>query len=237
MSNQITSIPKHVAIIPDGNRRWAKNNGLKPWEGHEEGAKNTEKLVRFALENGIDCITFWGSSLDNLTKRPLRERQALLDIYSRYFEKLIGGKEIHEQEARINIIGRWEEQLPESLKKILKEGIEKTKNYKKKILNFMLAYDGDDEMIRAIQNIIDNCEKGMEITAEVVKENLMTKDIPAVDYLIRTGGEPHLSAGFMMWDTADAQLYFSEKMYPDFGTSEFQEALEEYARRQRRFGV
>jgi undecaprenyl diphosphate synthase len=236
MSNQFTSLPRHVAIIPDGNRRWAKNNDLKPWDGHEEGAKNTEKLVRFALENGINCITFWGSSLDNLTKRPLREKQALLDIYSRYFEKLIESKEVHEQEARINIFGRWEEQFPESLKKVLKEGIERTKNYKKKILNFMLAYDGDDEMIQAIQNIVDNCEKGIKITAEIVKENLMTRDIPAVDYLIRTGGEPHLSAGFMMWDTADAQLYFSEKMYPDFGASEFQEALDEYARRRRKFG-
>jgi len=236
MAIEAQNLPQHVAIIPDGNRRWAKKNGLKPWEGHEEGAKNTEKLVRFALENGINCITFWGSSLDNLTKRPLRERQALLDIYSRYFEKLIKGKEIHEQEARINIIGRWEEQFPESLKKVLRDGVEKTKNYKKKILNLMLAYDGDDEMIRAIQNILDSCEKGMKITAKVVKKNLMTRDIPAVDYLIRTGGEPHLSAGFMMWDTADAQLYFSEKMYPDFGADEFQEALEEYARRRRKFG-
>ncbi|HCP08969.1 MAG TPA: di-trans,poly-cis-decaprenylcistransferase [Candidatus Moranbacteria bacterium] len=236
MLEEKNNLPNHIAIIPDGNRRWAKERGMEPWEGHEEGAKNTENLVRFALENGVNCITFWGSSLDNLTKRPLIEKKALLDIYGRYFKKLMEGKEIHEHETRINIIGRWEEQFPESLKNILKEGIEKTKNYKKKVLNFMLAYGGDDEMIRAVQKILDNCERGMSVTAETIKNNLMTKDLPKVDYLIRTGGEPHLSAGFMMWDTADSQLYFSEDMYPDFGPEKFKEALDEYARRQRRFG-
>ena len=86
MSKEIANLPNHVAIIPDGNRRWAKARGRKPWDGHEEGAKNTENLVRFALENGINCITFWGSSIDNLTKRPLQEKRALLEIYERYFK-------------------------------------------------------------------------------------------------------------------------------------------------------
>jgi undecaprenyl diphosphate synthase len=174
--------------------------------------------------------------LENLTKRPLEEKRALLDVYARYFQKLINSREIYEHEAKINIIGRWEEQFPESLKKILQEGVEKTKEHKKKVLNFMLAYQGDDEMIQAVQRIADSFEKGVKITGEMIKNNLMTKDIPAVDYLIRTGGEPHLSAGFMMWDTADAQLYFSEKMYPDFGEEEFAEAIAEFERRERRHG-
>jgi undecaprenyl diphosphate synthase len=236
MSDKTTAIPNHVAIIPDGNRRWARAKGLDPWAGHEAGAKNTEQLIKTASESGIKCITFWGSSLDNLTKRPLAEKQALLDIYKRYFQRIIESKEIFEQETRINIIGRWQEQFPETLKKILEEGIEKTKNHQKKLLNFMLAYEGDDEIAEAVQNIAENYEKGEKITAETIKKNLWTKDLPPVDYLIRTGGEPHLSAGFMMWDTADAQLYFSEKMYPDFNADEFKKALEEYARRQRRFG-
>ncbi|MFA6973403.1 MAG: polyprenyl diphosphate synthase [Parcubacteria group bacterium] len=236
MDKETQNLPKHVAIIPDGNRRWAKGKGLEPWDGHEEGAKNTEKLVRFALNQGIDCITFWGSSLDNLNKRSMSEKMALLGIYEKYFKKLIDGAEIHENETRISIIGRWEEQFPESLKKILQEGIERTKHYQKKMLNFMLAYEGDDDMLQAVQNIVNNCEKGLKITSEVIKANLMTRDVPTVDYLIRTGGEPHNSAGFMMWETADAQLYFAEEMYPDFGPERFQEALDEYARRQRRFG-
>jgi len=230
------NIPNHIAIIPDGNRRWARAKGLQPEEGHEAGAKNVENLIRFASDKGIKCLTFWGSSRDNLTKRPMKEKLALLDIYERYFKKLIEGKEIYENEVRINIFGRWEEQFPDSLKNILKDGIEKTQHFKKRILNFMLAYEGDDDMLQAVQKIIDQCGKSMKVTAEMIKENLMTKDIPAVDYLIRTGGEPHNSAGFMMWDTADSQLYFSEKNFPDFGEKEFEEALKDYARRGRRFG-
>jgi len=236
MTKEILDIPKHLAIIPDGNRRWAKERGLKPWEGHEAGAKNTEDLVRFVLKNDIYCTTFWGSSIDNITKRPLKEKMALLDIYKRYFKKLISDKDIHEQEVRINIIGRWEEHFPTSLKKVLQDGVERTKNYKNKVLNFMLAYEGDDEMIRAIQNIVDTCGKGMKVTSEVVKHNLLTKDLPPVDYMVRTGGEPHLSAGFMMWDMADAQLYFSEENFPDFNETKLRAALDEYASRQRRFG-
>lgn len=230
------NLPNHVAIIPDGNRRWAKEKGMKPWEGHEAGAKNTERLIKFALKKGINCMTFWGSSIDNITKRPMEEKMALLDIYGKYFKELIGGEDIYKYEVKINVIGRWEEYFPEALKKILRDGMEKTKNFKKKTLNLMLAYSGTDEIIQAMQNIKDKYKNGTRITAEIIKENLMTKDIPAVDYLIRTGGEPHLSAGFMMWDAADAQLYFSESFFPDFGPEKFEEALEEYARRQRRFG-
>lgn len=230
------NIPKHVAIIPDGNRRWAKSKGKKPWEGHEAGAENMEKLVEAAHKIGIDCLTFWGSSVNNLAKRPMDEKRALLNIYEKYFKRLIESKEIYKNETCINVIGRWEEQLPESLKKIIRDGIEKTKHFKKRNLNFMVAYSGTDEMVQAAQKIKDKYEKGTKITAEILKENLMTADIPAVDLLIRTGGEPHNSAGFMMWDTAESQLYFSEKMFPDFGAKEFKEAIEEYQRRERRLG-
>ena len=228
--------PRHVAIIPDGNRRWARAKNLKPWEGHEAGAKNLEKLVSFALEKGLHCLSFWGSSLDNLKKRPFQEKKALLDIYKRYFERLMESKEIRDKEVRINVIGRWEEQFPESLKKTIQGVMNKTKNYKKRILNLLLAYSGTDEMVQAMQDIKSKYKSGTKITAEIIKENLMTHDIPTVDFIIRTGGEPHLSAGFMMWDSANAQLYFSEKNFPDFNENEFGKALEDYAQRQRRFG-
>ncbi|HAI74231.1 MAG TPA: di-trans,poly-cis-decaprenylcistransferase [Candidatus Moranbacteria bacterium] len=231
------NLPNHIAIIPDANRRWARERGIPPWKGHEAGAENFEKLISYSLKKGIQCLSIWGSSIDNLTKRPLEEKKALLDIYKKYFTKMLEGKEIIENEARVNFIGRWEDQFPDSLKKIIYEVIEKTKNYQKRILNFMLAYNGTDDMLSAIEKINAKYEKGIKITAEVIKENLMTANIPAVDFVIRTGGEPHNSAGFMMWDTADAQLYFSPEKFPDFNEEKFQEALEEYARRQRRFGV
>lgn len=236
MEREIEKIPRHIAVIPDGNRRWAKERGMKPWEGHEAGARNMEELIKNALKRKIACLSFWGSSVDNLEKRPLEEKMALLDIYDRYLKRLMESKEIHEEETRVNFIGRWEEQFPESLKKTIRELIEKTRDYKKRALNFFLAYNGDDEMLMAISKILEKYEKGKRITAEALKENLMTRELPAVDYLIRTGGEPHLSAGFMMWDIANAQLYFSEEKFPDFNPEKFDEALFEFERRGRRFG-
>lgn len=233
---QKENLPRHVVIIPDGNRRWAVERGLKPWEGHEAGAQNTEKLIREARAIGIKEISFWGSSLENLSKRPLMERQALLRIYEIYFKKLLESDDIHKDEARIRFIGHWAEQFPDSLKNIMSECLETTKNYGKYFLNFFLAYSGTDEMRLAFRKVASVLKQGEAVTDEVIKENLMTRELPPVDLLIRTGGDPHLSAGFMMWDMADAQLYFSDKYFPDFDEVAFREAIADYVARQRRFG-
>lgn len=230
------NLPIHITIIPDGNRRWAKKRGLELWKGHEEGALNTEKLVRYAFNAGIKHLSFWGSSLDNIKKRPFLETRALMKIYEKYFSKLLKSDDIHKNQARINIIGKWREQFPAKLKKILEKAIDGTKSYKNYNLNFFLAYNGDDEMIEAVKKISKKISEAGKITAETIKENLMTKDLPPVDLLVRTGGEPHLSVGFMMWDIANSQLYFSEKLYPDFNEKEFGKAIEEYQRRERRMG-
>lgn len=229
-------IPNHVVIIPDGNRRWAKERNLEPWIGHEEGAKNTEKLLRRALKKGIKCFSLWGSSLENLTRRPLAEKRALLRIYEEYFDKLLHSADIHDNKVKINFIGRWEEQFPNSLKKIMHECINATKDYSGHMLNFFLAYSGDDEMLEAIKQIVKKGIAAEKISFEDIKQNLMTRKLPPVDFMIRTGGEPHLSAGFMMWDIANAQLYFSEKYYPDFNEEQLDEALEDFAKRGRRLG-
>jgi len=230
-------LPKHVVIIPDGNRRWAKERGLKPWEGHVAGAENTEILLRKALKIGLECISMWGSSRENLAKRPLAESRELLRIYEEYFTKLLKSDDIHEHQVKINFIGKWEEQFPESLKKVLHDCLEATKNYSEHVLNFFLAYSGDDEMVDAIKKIIKKGVPAESISEEMIKDNLLTGALPAVDYMIRTGGEPHLSAGFMMWETANAQLYFSEKYFPDFGAEEFGVAIEDFIRRERRLGA
>lgn len=236
MSEILKKIPDHVVIIPDGNRRWAKERGLDPWIGHEEGAKNTEVLLRKALKMGVKCFSLWGSSLENLTKRPLQEKMALLRIYEEYFNKLLSSSDIHDNEVKINFIGRWEEQFPSSLKKVMHECVKVTEGYSKHMLNFFLAYSGDDEMIQAVRKIVEKGIATKDVTAETIKRNLMTKDLPPVDFMIRTGGEPHLSAGFMMWDIANAQLYFSENYYPDFGVEKLEEALDDYKNRGRRLG-
>ena len=230
------SLPSHIAIIPDGNRRWAKEKNLEPWEGHKAGAGKLEQLARWAFDNGIFCLSFWGSSLKNLEKRPLREKQELLKIYEEYFEKLIVDEDIHRNRVRINVIGKWESQFPTSLKKIILEGVEKTAHYDQHELNFFLAYSGDDEMLDAVRAIAGSGIDPKKITAETIKQNLMTNKLPAVDLLIRTGGEPHLSVGFMMWDIANSYLYFSKKYFPDFNETELSEAINEYSASGKRNG-
>lgn len=235
--DNMKQIPQHVAIIPDGNRRWARERGLQPWDGHEEGAKRIEEIVRAARRAGVKYISLWGSSVENMTKRPLRERQALLSVYERYFSKLINSDEIFHDQVRLNIIGNWRTQFPSSLVKILEDGIARTSMHDQYHMNFFLVYSGDEEMLEAIRSLVSDHNKSRDITKEEIKAHLMTRDLPPVDYLIRTGGEPHLSAGFMMWDIANAQLFFSQEYFPNFGVQQFQGAIDEYAQRARRLGV
>lgn len=231
------NIPKHVAIIPDGNRRWAKDRGLQPWEGHDMGAQMIEKIVIKARDMGVQHISIWGSSKENLVKRPLQERRELINIYTRYFEKLIASEEIRKDEVCLNVFGEWRDHLPKNLVNLLEDGIKKTKEHKKHFINFFLNYSGDDEMCLAIQHMIAEQSHLPHITKDVIKKYLFTKDLPPVDYLIRTGGEPHLSAGFMMWDIANAQLFFSHLYFPDFNDEEFENAIHDYTQRMRRRGA
>jgi len=230
-------IPRHVAIIPDGNRRWARAHSVEPWDGHMAGADIIEELARKARDIGIEYISFWGSSEENMKKRSLRERRELVKIYEKYFKKLMSSDDIFDDEICINVFGKWREQLPKKLVNIIEEGIEKTKNHKKYYLTFFLSYSGDEEMIDAIEKIAQSYEKGAKITKEIVKKHLLTRELPVVDYLIRTGGEPHLSAGFMMWDISNAQLFFSDEYFPDFNPEKFEKAIGEYVRRTRRLGA
>jgi undecaprenyl diphosphate synthase len=227
--------PKHVAIIPDGNRRWAKERGLEPWLGHEAGAKNIEEIIRKARELGIQELSLWGSSLENMTKRPVAEVQALLKIYQSHFQRILGSSEVQEGKVKIRIIGRWREQFPKALTLLLEQIEEKTKAATQHGLNIFLAYSGDDDMLNAVKILSQSQE--MNVTKDTLKAVLMTSDLPPVDYMIRTGGDPHLSTGFMMWDTANAELYFTETLFPDFNPEVFTEAVAEYTFRARRAGA
>ena len=171
--SKLKNIPTHIAIIPDGNRRWAKKKGLKSWEGHEAGAKNLEKVLKANLDLGVKYITFWGSSLDNLQKRPLREKRALLDIYRRYFLKLTNSEDIHKHQVRVNVIGKWEDQFPGAVKKIIRKCMARTEKYQKFFLNFLLAYSGDDELVEAANSLIEKYKGKMKrITARMIKDHL-----------------------------------------------------------------
>jgi undecaprenyl diphosphate synthase len=225
---------RHVAIIPDGNRRWARARGMEPWEGHEEGAKNTEALIREARRLGIREVSIWGSSMENMAKRPLREKQELLRIWQTYFTSLLSAPEIHADRCRVRIIGHWREQFPASLVELLSKLEDVTADYDQYYLNFFLAYSGDDDMLHAVQALWS--EDALPESIATIKSRLSTAELPPVDLLIRTGGEPHLSAGFLMLECANSQLAFPSVMYPDFGVAAFGEVLDEVAGRERRLG-
>lgn len=232
------NLPKHVAIIPDGNRRWAKKRGLLSFFGHRAGAKTSEKILNAALDLKIPYITFWGSSKDNIIKRSKEEVNFLFKIFENEFKKLVKNKRIHANKVKINVLGEWERYFPIEVKKAIKEAIEKTKNYNDYNLTFLLAYSGKDEMIEAIKKILKSEIRNpkLEIDGDLIKDNLWTKDLPLVDLIIRTGGDPHNSNGFMMWDTADSQLYFTDTLWPDFSPEEFKKAITAYSKIERRFG-
>ncbi|MEK7495975.1 MAG: undecaprenyl diphosphate synthase family protein, partial [Patescibacteria group bacterium] len=168
------SRPQHIVVVPDGNRRWAKKRGLPSFFGHKEGAKTTEKLLKAVLDLKIPYFTFWGSSLDNIAKRPAQEVQFLLKLFERYFKKLANSKEVNQNKIKINILGRWRELFPESVKQAMEEAIKKTKDYKNYQWTFLIAYSGVDEMTAAIQKITELRIKNRElrINKELIKNNL-----------------------------------------------------------------
>ena len=222
----------HVAIIPDGNRRWAKGKDKQPWQGHQAGFKSFEAILKRALELDIYCISFWGMSTDNRQKRPAREVLFLFRIFERVFKKALGSPTLKKHDVRINVIGQWRKQFPKRLVHFADKLIHDTRGRKKHMLNLLLCYDGKSEMMRALQKAILAKKRDA-----APKEYLYTNNLPPVDLVIRTGGDPHLSAGFMMWDVADAQLHFSKKLWPDFTPDDFERAVQDFLRRERRFGA
>ncbi|MBI3304771.1 di-trans,poly-cis-decaprenylcistransferase [Candidatus Parcubacteria bacterium] len=247
LSETELKIPNHVAIIPDGNRRWAKERGLPGWIGHRYGARAFLANVREALKLRVPNVSFWASSKDNITKREATEVRHLLAIYKREFARLAKSHEIHDNKVRVNILGEWRRLFPDEVCRVFDKAIAATKEYARHNLNFFMAYDGQTEMLRAVESIVAQASgvagrgaktgTAVAVTPALLKTNLYTRELPPVDLVIRTGGESHWSAGFMMWDCANAQLYFTDKLYPDFGAKEFHAAIEDYSRRERRFGA
>jgi len=221
-------IPKHIAIIMDGNRRWARAHKLPVLEGHRRVANVVlEKLVEHGAKRGVQYITFWAFSTENWN-RAADEVKGIMTI----LKKSIGyfGKRMHEKGVRLLVIGdlsRLEIQLQRSITSV----VELTKHNKKITVVIALNYGGRDEIIRAIKQITHPDT----ITEEIFSQLLDTHGIPDPDLLIRTGGEQRLS-GFLPWQSAYSELYFPEWYMPDFTPSRLDEAIEEFARRQRRFG-
>ncbi len=225
---------KHLAIIPDGNRRWAKARGLQSWKGHLKAADATSEIIKAAFKLGIQYVTIWGGSYDNLSKRSQKEIWVLDRVYRRMAQKFIKDKETQAKRVRLRAIGEWPKLLKPATVKTLISTEETTKNYGDYNLTLLIGYNGDREMLAAVNKLI---KKGEKATDESIKRELWTKELPPVDLIIRTGGEPHLSAGFMMWDIRYSQLYFTDKLWPDFTKKDLEKAVEYYTTLERRLGT
>jgi undecaprenyl diphosphate synthase len=228
------SIPNHIAIIPDGNRRWAKAQRLNPWEGHSAGSKRFWDIADVAYEAGVKYATFWAASYDNLSKRSKMEVAFLLDLLKAEVNNPQLWERLHANKVRVVVKGEWrdfvtDKETLESIEKLVSD----TKHFDEKTLTLLFAYDGQREMLAATRAL---AESGEEVTAENLRKNLWTSDLPDVDLVVRTGGEPHWSAGFMMWLTASSEFYFSETLWPAFSDSEFNNALELFVQRDRKLG-
>ncbi len=168
----------------------------------------------------------------------MREVAGLLRIFRDEFRALVDNPDIHQRRIRINVLGRWRQKFPLPVRRAIEAALAATRHYDDYVLTLFLAYNGTDDMLAAIRSVARQAREQphLRITPVLLKEHLVTRDLPPVDLLIRTAGDPHLSTGFMMWDIADAQLYFTDVYWPDFAPAEFDRALEEYASRERRFG-
>ncbi|MBI4120332.1 MAG: di-trans,poly-cis-decaprenylcistransferase [Parcubacteria group bacterium] len=230
------NLPQHIAIIPDGNRRWAGKRGLKPWRGHEYGAKTLKEIAKEAIGQGVKYFTFWASSEDNINKRDPREVAFYFNLIKKSFEEFEKDGWAFDHQVKIDFMGSWEKMFPRAVKNVLYRIKEQTQNYSRHFLTFLLAYDGRSEILQALEKISKD-NPVTKMTPELLKDNLLTRELPPVDLVIRTGGEPHWSAGFMMWDVSDSQLYFTQTLWPDFSKQELSRALASFDSTVRRFGA
>ncbi len=227
-NKDIENIPQHVAIISDGNRRWAKAHMLPSLMGHKKGVDTYELLIEKAKDMGIKVLTGWAFSTENWS-RSKEEVDGLFGLVRDYARKF--KEKCIREEIRFVHIGRTD-RLPDFLMAEINEMVEKTKHFTGFTFVAAVDYGGHDEIVRAVQKALN---EGLEITEESISNNLDTKGLPQVDLIIRTGGEQRLS-GYLPWQSAYAELYFTDKYLPDFTPDEFEKAIRDYSGRERRFG-
>ena len=224
-------LPKHVVIIPDGNRRWAKKHGLAPIAGHKKGLDTALKVVKASRDLGVKVLTLWGFSTENW-RRPDKEVGYLMKIYLMFFKNHM--QELVREGVKFRWLGR-RDRVPVGLRKILEKMEQVTAKNKKYILNVAIDYGGHEEIVNAFKKIIRRKIKPSQIDEKLIADNLQTAGIPDPDLLIRTSGEMRTS-GIMPWQTAYTELFFSKLHFPDFSISELKRAIADYSARQRRFG-
>lgn len=230
-----TKLPQHIAIIMDGNGRWAKINSMSRVDGHKKGADSVRDIVEACREIGIGYLTLYAFSAENWL-RPAAEVRALMNLLEKFLRSEL--QKMLENDIKLMTIGNTEK-LPETVKKILRETIEKTSNNKGMLLNLALSYGSRDEIVEAVKKIVKDSKGGTiadkHISRELVSDYLYTSGMPDPDLLIRTGGECRVS-NFLLWQMAYAEFYFTDVLWPDFGRENLIDAIADYQERERRFG-
>ncbi|MEI6289487.1 MAG: isoprenyl transferase [Chloroflexota bacterium] len=225
------AVPQHVAIIMDGNGRWAKKRGLPRLAGHKAGTENLRRIIKASVELGIRYLTIYAFSTENWG-RPREEVNGLMGIVEDVIEKELN--ELNEQGVQLRHLGKLDQLSPNLQKKVL-TAVEKTKNNTRLVLNIAFNYGGRDEIIRAVQHMLADQIKPEDVTPELVNTYLYTCDSPDPDLIIRTSGELRIS-NFLIWQAAYSEWYVTPTFWPDFGPEELKKALDEFANRDRRFG-
>jgi undecaprenyl diphosphate synthase len=230
-----TKLPTHVAIIMDGNGRWARKHLLSRINGHEKGADAVRAIVRASREIGIAHLTLYAFSTENW-QRPKSEVDALMTLLLKFLKS--EQKELAENDIRLNVVGQ-KERLPAKVQQALRETMDLTCENSALQLNLALSYGSRAEIVHMAQELARKSQSGKidpdDINADVVAQHLYTKDIPDPDLLIRTSGEMRVS-NFLLWQIAYTEIYVTPTYWPDFGKEEFYEILKNYQQRERRFG-
>jgi undecaprenyl diphosphate synthase len=224
-------MPQHVAIIMDGNGRWAKQRGLSRLAGHRQGVKTAQKVVEIFTEYKVPYLTLYAFSTENWN-RPQREINGIFKIMEERLEE--GIKFAQENGIRIRHLGK-PDGLPLRLQERVKRALELTKNNSRMTVSLAFNYGGRDEIIEAARSLILGCISPQDINERLFSQYLYTADIPDPDLVIRTGGEMRLS-NFLIWQSAYAEIYFTPVLWPNFGKKEIEKSLIAYSQRQRRFG-
>lgn len=232
---EMENLPQHVAIIMDGNRRWARREGLDVPSGHREGAENLRRIARYANQMGIKYLTVFAFSTENWNRSDM-EISALMFLFRKYLDEMIA--DIDNNNIRINIIGSKKKLENDILDKIEKL-VEKTKKNTGMILNIAFNYGGKYDIVTAVRKIAQEVKEETlnidDINETVISDHLLTANQPDPDFLIRTSGEERIS-NFMIWQLAYSELYFTPKYWPEFSNQDFEEAIKVYQKRNRRFG-
>ena len=229
-------LPKHIGLILDGNRRWARNSNLDPNLGHLEGYRNLRDRLFDFFEGGIRYVTVYALSLENARKRSSDELKYIYKIIFAAVDSVKKESIIRDEKIKINFIGKLN-LLPEDVRKKLKELTDFTLNFDQAFLNVCIMYDGQEEIVDAIKRLIKEGIEPDKINRELVKKYLHTKDFPELDYIIRTGMEDGARiSGFLLWDASYAEFKFRDDYWPDYTKEMLIDDLMEYVNRNRRKG-